>query len=262
MRISLLIFTGIIFISGNSPKEKLKEAPPGTTWLKDNLFIDQAPIRNIDYLEYEYVMRRCKFSIECWKAYGDSLIKFNSNYTKAIKSLVDNCKPNSDSLSIMIFKYSHLIWGRHFWGVDEYLNNPKYQNYPCININYETAIAYCEFRTQAVLMDYGINKKSKHYSQVKYRLPTQEEWEYALLKYKNLIPSPSHKIDSSCVVRQCFTNKNKLYQLSNISEMVFEKGFAKGISWKDSTINDINYTTNYTDYADWLGFRCICEVSE
>jgi formylglycine-generating enzyme required for sulfatase activity len=62
--------------------------------------------------------------------------------------------------------------------VPDYYRSPFYAYYPVVGISYEQAVAYCQWRTQAVNEEL---KKSPHYAgeSVEYRLPTETEWEEA-----------------------------------------------------------------------------------
>ena len=62
--------------------------------------------------------------------------------------------------------------------VPDYYRSPFYAYYPVVGISYEQAVAYCQWRTQAVNAEL---KRDLHFAgeSVEYRLPTEAEWEEA-----------------------------------------------------------------------------------
>ncbi len=62
--------------------------------------------------------------------------------------------------------------------VPDYYSSPFYAYYPVVGINYEQAVRYCQWRTEAVNERL---QQSPHFAgeSVEYRLPTEAEWEEA-----------------------------------------------------------------------------------
>ena len=58
--------------------------------------------------------------------------------------------------------------------VEFYHNHPAYNEYPVVNISYEGAILFCEW-----LSEKYNNYPKRKFNKVKFRLPTQAEWEKA-----------------------------------------------------------------------------------
>lgn len=176
----LIISIAFIFIglhvfsqSGNSrenEKHMNKTAPQGTVWIKGNLYMDRTEIRNIDYREYLYWIIR---------NYG----RQNEMYNKAL--------PDT------------MVWmsklGYYEPYVIHYFRHPAFNNFPVVGITAGQAIDYCAWRTKRVKEYYLLKKKlitqemlqdlSKRefidslicVNDIKlfFRLPSQEEWEYA-----------------------------------------------------------------------------------
>ena len=58
--------------------------------------------------------------------------------------------------------------------VELYFRHPAYSNYPLVNVSYESAIKYCDWLT-----DTYNSSPNKKFKKVKFRLPTEPEWEFA-----------------------------------------------------------------------------------
>lgn len=60
--------------------------------------------------------------------------------------------------------------------VDYYLRHPAYANYPVVGVSYNQATAFAAWMTE----QYNSKpEEERSFKQVKFRLPTEEEWEYA-----------------------------------------------------------------------------------
>lgn len=57
---------------------------------------------------------------------------------------------------------------------DNYFSHPAFHTYPVVNVSHTQAQAYCDWLTQM----YN-NQENRTYEQVRFRLPTLEEWELA-----------------------------------------------------------------------------------
>lgn len=157
-------------------KQKNKIAPPGTTWIKDSLYMDYGEVRNEDYREYLYWLS---------KIYGNESEKYQS-------ALPDT--------TVWRDKLSH-----NEPYVNYYFRHPAYGKYPLVGVSFEQAENYCEWRSDRVNEFYLINEKKigkeitdnvtefvnnplnrpfldsliSNNKRVKYRMPTKEEWEFA-----------------------------------------------------------------------------------
>jgi formylglycine-generating enzyme required for sulfatase activity len=139
-----------------TPKQNL--IPPGTVWLRDNLFMDKTEVRNLDYLEFLYWTS--KYEPEKYKALlPDTLLWRN----------IDN------------YNEPYVLY---------YLRHSVYRNYPVVGVSYEQAVAFCKWRSDRVnqfmyIRDHYKNKEVKwdtvkNFPElVRYSLPTKEQWEYA-----------------------------------------------------------------------------------
>ncbi|GAB5415969.1 MAG: hypothetical protein Crog4KO_07500 [Crocinitomicaceae bacterium] len=60
--------------------------------------------------------------------------------------------------------------------VEYYLRHPAYNDYPVVGVSYNQVIAYAEWKTEQYN---ALPEEERIYKKVKFRLPTEEEWEYA-----------------------------------------------------------------------------------
>ena len=245
--------------------------PPGTVWIKDSIYMDRCEIRNLDYLEYL-----------SWL-----LHKKPQDYNAALPDTT--------------------VWrSKNFYNepyVQYYLRHLAYRDYPVVGVSYEQAIDFCKWRTERVkeflsLIPQKKNQKNIQYlSNIEYRLPTKEEWEYAascgeidskIKKYNDLI-APEYGYDrliapnnlpkiwvketnvlfggiySNDVTIPTFTqypNKFALHNMiGNVAEMILEKGISKGGSFAHCLYEcEISDSLAYNKPEPWLGFRCVCVV--
>lgn len=122
----LVVFT-ILFLSACAVSEPTSDVPrkavinknaPGTVWLRNNLFMDETEICNLDYLEYLHW---------CYR-------KDKEQYKKALPDTA--CWLNSE------FNYKCFD--------DYYLRHPVNRDYPVVGLSYNQAQLYCKWRTDRV----------------------------------------------------------------------------------------------------------------
>ena len=263
---AICILVLIICLSATKESVVKQDNPYGTIWLKDNIYIDVAPVCNVHYREYEYYNRHIiKYNLSEFEKFVDTLPYYGYNL-KEFKELI-SFTPNPDSILFKIDANSEVTWN-HYPSYMNYLKNQKFNYYPVINISQEVAEAYCRWRTKMVMLYYSAistnKKRAKSHKKIRYSLATQAEWEYALKSLPIKYPNPNSNVNSF----ETFLLNEEIYQrkmfcLTNFSEMVAEKNIAKGRNWKDSsTINNPNATCHYNVPTDWLTFRCVCEVED
>lgn len=255
-------FFSILGFSQDTINEKnFKISPPGTVWVKDNIYIDMFPVSNSDYTEFLYTVASY-YNEEVHK-----LIQTQPYYKvnwKKLSSHFAELNTNDDYLKKIEQNYFEpLSWTKDSSLMFSYYDDEYYSNFPLINVTYEQANEYCKWRTDMVMLNYAINTKNEKqrsvfYKKMKYRLPTEKEWidAYNLYELKN---EPFTKPLSGIAEETEYFN----YLPGNISEILLEKGKAIGVSWKDSFIPENPLPIkNYSVKADWLGFRCVCEIIE
>ncbi len=159
-----------------------------------------------------------------------------------------------------------------------------YVDYPAVNISYDAAVVYCNWLT-----DQYNKQRKRNYTKVKFRLPSEKEWEmaassnsngkkYGTLKDQltnekgcylvNLAPDNASKSADggfyTVKVDSYFPNDLGIYNMiGNVAEMIDTKGISKGGSWNSSPKNStIQSKEKYTAPSPSIGFRIIMEVIE
>mgnify|MGYP000122509780 FL=1 len=69
------------------------------------------------------------------------------------------------------YAYNEPLFDQYFW-------NKAYKNYPVVGVTWDQARAFCDYKTKAK-RDYISSRKKKGDRPMKFRLPTEAEWEYA-----------------------------------------------------------------------------------
>lgn len=269
--LNIFIFLMLSIAQAAPKKEKLpfkpKVAPPGTVWLRDSVFIDVSPVKNVDYKEFESFLqiaynKELRDSLKNIPPYGIDMNNFQS-YMRL-------CGPDKQmAMKMKVPLDARLSWAMN---MNEYYNSPDFSNYPVLYISYIQAQAYCEWRTDMVMLLFSVYSKNekqraKFYTKIRYRLPTIEEWEYAMEKFKDKVFNKmSVYAGERCATIEAVPQKKHLefvYVPYNVAEMTIVDKVAVGLSWRDTDTTD-NYskTVSYAGPRDWLGFRCVCEIVE
>lgn len=168
-------------------------------------------------------------------------------------------------------------------------------NFPVVSISYDAALLYCDWLTQQYN---DADPKKRQYKKVKFRLPSEAEWEQAARANRaavlypwggNMVtnqkgcflgnfnverekpcegcPAKAEANDGgwfTTPVTTYFPNDLGLYNMSgNVSEMVNAKGVAKGGSWYHSPdAAKITAQQTYEGAQPYVGFRIFMEVIE
>ncbi len=275
-------------------KQMNKSAPPGTVWLKDNLYIDVTEVTNENYREYTLWLNR------------------NSNIKVYKKALPDT----------LVWR-SKLAYNEPY--VEYYFRHPTYNNHPVVGVSPKQLVDYCNWRSERAkehfLLIKGeltendiINLDKREYvdsliklndKHLKYRLPTKKEWEFAAKAntLNAIFPwEGTSFLDTKAKPKaNCFTSYGKSFYTAyslqddfflrstdsyypndfglycmggNVAEMVYKKNpveinndtqledviILKGGSWMHASFHAmINIQDNYEGINSSTGFRCVCE---
>jgi formylglycine-generating enzyme required for sulfatase activity len=229
---------------------RMRVIPPGTVPITETFYADEFEVTNRAWQEYENYMK----------------VKFGNGSQEHIKTLPDT------SVWLDPMAYSapyHKYYYRHV----------AYKEFPVVGVSHEQAEAFCRWRTDRVKEYYALAHKTS--INLKYRLPTREEWETLAMNgasiFKNKGKNQRSEMRLNCAVDDSLTNahdvtapvkafeKNRfgLYQMfGNLAEMISEPEVAKGGSWKHRVeICRAGLDQKYTKPESWLGFRCVCDYT-
>ncbi len=166
--------------------------------------------------------------------------------------------------------------------IKSYYSHVAFNKFPVVSVPHEGAIAYCEWLTQ----QYNSQRKRK-YTQVVFRLPTEQEWKLAAgsgnenaktpfpndniqnadkcylanIRPEEFAPS-ADGLDFMGKIDNYLPNKIGLYNMfGNVAEMIDKKGIAKGGSWYN-TFDESTFDKQqiYTLPEPGIGFRIVMEV--
>jgi hypothetical protein len=236
---------------------------------------------DIDYKELEKSMHHISPNIY----FSDHEVT-NKEYAAFLKNIVD-------SKELALHKqvlYDSTMWFEKFPKafnkpmVNLYHSHPAYENYPVVNITHESVTTYCKWLTD----QYNMQRKRK-YTKVRFRLPSETEWEFAAsggksnlsygllndtiqnengcylanlqpIKGKFVIDGGFHTVK----VKSYFSNEFDLFNtIGNVAEMIDVKGIAKGGNWYTLPEDSHIQSQLKIDKPDpGIGFRIVMEVIE
>lgn len=266
---------------------KENRLPPGTSYIGNGVYMDEAEILNIHWLEFIYYLKK-----DSSQSYYESMLPDTTLAWRAMgdKSVVIGY--DLDSAAQPLF-------------LESYLRYPSRRYFPVIGISFFQATEYCKWRSKAV--DIKVNeqlaKLKKTFSlRYEYYIPPIEVYKKCLefndiksrkidSKSQKLIKSVSsdfnpRKMYHYAAVKQEIARTTQGYSVfvpgvnwivssydappmkksfrhivGNVSEMTNKQGVSFGGSWIH-TMDEIkeHLTFEYTKPEYWLGFRCACKV--
>jgi formylglycine-generating enzyme required for sulfatase activity len=171
--------------------------------------------------------------------------------------------------------------------VNIYSTDPKFKEYPVVNITHEAAVLFCEWYTEMYNSQSG-----RKYKKVKFHLPTNEEWiaaanpggeqilfssgnsvrnekgmylcNYRQTEVKDAPIEQSVNADVTAPAKSYWPNSIGVYNLSgNVAEMLNTKGLSKGGSFKTTMDElEVEAVSSYEGSSSDLGFRVFMEIVE
>jgi len=158
-------------------------------------------------------------------------------------------------------KYKNKLSRRAYYG------HVAYDDYPVVGVTHEGAKKYCVWKgTQSKIegtfrlptieelrYQITVGEEGKRWKKWQKRARKSNERLYNFYKYPWTITAPSQAHPG---------NKFGIYNIKgNAAEMTMTKGKALGGSYAD--LDNKDWTTHIQTYdapANWLGFRCVCEL--
>ncbi len=267
----ILVFVllwSVLLAASLAKKRLFKSPPPGTIMITDSMYIDKMPIRTVDYLEFLSAIRsgyspKMHDSIQELPLYGLNL--------HDVRELQTKMKWDSIYYTAMLTR-TWITYANDIkkYDVDYHIKNPRYYNYPVVNVNYMQVTEYCKWRTDMVMINYAIKssteKQRRNYPMnFRYRLPTKREWDRAMgrffedvVKLDKMTSARSNVINN--VAAPYEEKKGFQYISDNVGEMLDGFTITMGFAWDEKyDMGNINYV-KYSEPMDWVGFRCVCEI--
>jgi len=254
--------------SSSKEKRLFKEAPPGTIMLSDSFYVDKIPVRVIDYLEFLSAIRnsyspKMHDTITTLPNWG-----LNRNI---LKDLQEKFEWDSIYYDRMLTR-CWVVSGndKKFYDVDFHIKNPRFFNYPMININYMQVVEYCKWRTDMVKIRYAVKSSSEKMRRqyplnLRYRLAKRKEWDQVLGAFMNEVGKLNDDADKyekamNNIALPYIDRKTFHYSSKNIAEMLDRFVVTTGFAWNEKyELGSVNYI-QFQEPTDWIGFRCVCEV--
>lgn len=116
-----LLFLGIAILCLGARRPRADVIPPGTMAITDSLYVDVAPIRNLDYLEFLYWTKRI---------YGVN----SATYKSILPDTTIWLKADSSLHELQV----------------TYLRHPAYRNCPVVGVNHKQGTLFAKWRTDRV----------------------------------------------------------------------------------------------------------------
>jgi hypothetical protein len=245
-----------------------KVAPPGTIFLADSLFIDQQPIRVMDYLEFLSDIRRSytpklHVSIQELPIYNLS--------PEIAYHLYDSLPMDSNFYERMLTRSWQVVSSdKKIYNVDYYLLSSKYYNFPIVNVNYYQIFEFCRWRTDKVRLKYAVECKTlkqrkKYPINFKYRSAKRKEWELAMSTFYDNIGKLEESMTSEALhnVVAAYPLKSKgqfFYESENAAEYLDGDMVTTGFNFHEEYgIGDVRYIF-FNKPTDWITFRCVFQI--
>ncbi len=273
MKKNFLLITLIIISVNIEANKPPPEIPPGTVRVGENIYFDTGEIRNHDYREYLYWLRIFQDDTDkYYSALPDTTVWQTSDTSLNPLVLLYLRHPDFQLYPVVGVSYRQAVeycnWRSDRVNELKYMKDNDIRHYYPIDMEIVTEV-------------------------YKYRLPSKKEWEqvanvgyskkterkmnrrkYINQNRHNFASQPHtyelensekyYSIDITAPAKSHFPNELGIYNLfGNVAEMVAEEGIAKGGSFIHNAEDvDVEKDFFYDAPVKWLGFRCVCEISQ
>jgi formylglycine-generating enzyme required for sulfatase activity len=250
------------------------------------LFISHITFGQIDVKQIDRSLAKINNQL-----YASKFEVSNKNYREFLQALIKQGRMTELSIA----RIDTLKWNDNISSysnnpyVDYYHKHPAYNDYPVVNVSYEAAQIYCEWLT----LTYNSSPNRK-FNKVKFRLPSENEWEMAarggdslakypwkgeflrtkkglylcnFARYKNDSSSMERKSNNSeditAPVNAYYPNGFGLFNVSgNVAEMISDKQIIKGGSWQSipEFLTITSKQSNDGNPKPTVGFRYFVDV--
>lgn len=266
---AVLLLTIVVLIMGmGAKKEKLFKPPPQTLRLHDSLYVDIMPIKTKDYRAFLGALKSY-YS----KAFHDSVQHLP--LWGLPRHRLDSLKRHFRGDSVMFQEMLPRTWMTYDnyqkrYEVDYHLTNPRYIEYPVVNITPEHAKMFCQWRTDMIKLYYAVESlseraRSKYPLNFEYRMITTKEWE--LILYDNFndvgfIPKGDRETENMNIPKP-YQRKGKrkfYYDVDNAGELLAGNDVSIDFQWTSSLkLGSISYI-EFKEPSSYITFRCVCEI--
>jgi hypothetical protein len=267
--IQVVLILGLSFLFLGAKKPKLFQPPPGTLRLHDSLYVDVMPVKTKDYRAFLGALK----NYYC-QAFHDSVQ--NMPLWGVSQSHLDSMKWHFDGDSILFTKmlprtlmtYDNY---RQKYEVDYHLTNPRYLEYPVVNINRKHVKMFCQWRTDMIKLYYAVTcqsekQRNKYPLNFKFRMITREEWELILGDHfadVGFITKEDRKESENMNVPKPYIKSKRrkfYYDVDNAAELLDNDVVSIDFTWTKSVgMGDISYI-QFNKPSSFISFRCICEI--
>jgi len=184
--------TGANAVAGPDQIDWKKLGKGGVLWGKNSQY--KAKLQNMYYAgndalpgKNEIDIRKLRYAYSYLDHDLEAAGRNNPNATRSyfIQTYTDNPTPGkaNEHPSVSVYPDT-LVWKLDFSYsqndpmVESYFNHPSYDGYPVVGVTWEQATAFCNWRT-VLYQNVAAARKIPTNSRSKYRLPTEQEFEYA-----------------------------------------------------------------------------------
>lgn len=291
IKLIIIIHLFLILFHNESFSQNSKPQPPNGIELSPNLFIDKTEISNINWLEYLFYLKRDSSNITYVRALPDTSVWLSLGDTTRWKyylrepsytnhpvvgvshqQAIDYCHWRSTAVNSMVrkehpetkFQYYFRLPAESEWMAAAYGKlNPTEFPYGHERIRGTSSLKLRDSKKY-----YEKANTTKTYNdfrlEVKKFINEKNEPVFNVMKtFKEYFPYGTYAPINVSDKKGPVNTLGLHHMIGNVAEMVLENNVSKGGSWFHFLEeSDIQSRQRYNAPSAWLGFRCVCEVTE